>query len=450
VSAADDDDAPFDYDDLILTLSRLDEAELDRALARMSKAQVDELAARWVRGWAQAGQVPTQDDWRVWLLMAGRGFGKTRAGAEWVSEVARRNRDARIALVGATIDEVRRVMIEGASGLIAVARSTEAVSWRRGSGELRFASGAMAYCYSAALPESLRGPEHDAAWCDEIGKWRHGVAAWDNLMMGLRRGTLPQVVVTTTPRNTPLVHKVMRLSGVTRTGGGSAANVHLPVAFLDGMAADYAGTRLERQEIDGELIAEVEGALWTPALIERGRVADMGAAVRVVVGVDPPAGTANGAVGDACGIVAVALGRDGHGYVIEDASIAATSPEAWARAVAACAARVAADRVVAEANQGGAMVKSVLTAADIALPVTLVRATQGKAARAEPVALLYEAGRAHHVGRFDALEDELCGLIGGGGYEGPGRSPDRADALVWALSELMLGKRAKAGVRRLG
>jgi phage terminase large subunit-like protein len=440
----DDDDV-----DPIPLLLRLNEERRVSALAALTPPQRRELAERWARGWAQAGQLPTHDDWRVWLLMGGRGFGKTRAGAEWVSEVARRNGAARIALVGATIDEVRRVMIEGASGLLRVARAHETPRWRQGAGEVEFASGAVAYCYSAMTPEVLRGPEHHAAWCDEIAKWPRGIAAWDNLMMGMRLGEKPQVVVTTTPRSTPLVHKVVAMSGLTRTGGASRANAYLPNAFLEGMASDYAGTRLERQELDGELIEELEGALWTPALIERGRVSEAPPLVRVVVGVDPPAGSASGRKGDECGIVAVGLDRRQAGYVVEDASVAATSPEAWAAAVAACAARVGAHRVVAEANQGGQMVESVLRAADMGMPVTLVNATQGKVVRAEPVALLYEAGRVHHVGRLDALEDQLCGMAMGGGYEGPGRSPDRADALVWALTELMLGKKRRAGVRAL-
>lgn len=416
------------------------------AVSDLSGEQKRELSARWT-AWAHDGQVEPPGDWRVWMIRAGRGFGKTRAGAEWVSEVARTHDAARIALVGATIDEVRRVMIEGTSGVLSVARNEAEAVWLAHRGEVRFASGAIGHVFSAASPEGLRGPEHDAAWCDELGKWPGDGAAWDNLMMGMRRGTRPRTLVTTTPRASPLMRRVMAMTGLVETLGRTRDNPHLPAAFVEAMAADYAGSRLARQELDGEMIDEVVGALWSRGLIAAGRVTAAPDAQRVVVGVDPPAGTLSGTGGDACGIVAVALGRDGHGYVIEDASVAATSPEAWARAVAGCAARVRADRVVAEANQGGAMVASVLRAADVGLPLTLVHASRGKVARAEPVALLYEAGRIHHVGVFAALEDELCGLVMGGGYEGPGRSPDRADALVWAVSELMLGKRAQAAVR---
>jgi phage terminase large subunit-like protein len=395
--------------------------------------------------WAHDGQAEPPGDWRVWMIRAGRGFGKTRAGAEWVSALARAVPGARIALVGATIAEVVRIMIEGASGLMAVARDDEPVAWRATAGELRFASGARAYCYSAETPEGLRGPEHHAAWCDELAKWRLGEAAWDNLAMGLRLGERPRVLVTTTPRPTALMRRLLALPDLIETRGATRDNPHLPGSFVDAMDQLYGGTRLGRQELDGEMIDDVAGALWTRATIEGCRVEAVPPIRRVVIGVDPPAGE----TGDACGIVAVALGNDGHGYVLEDASVVGASPERWAAAAAACAERRAADRVVAEANQGGSMVASVLLAADARLPLKLVHASRGKAARAEPVATLYARGKVHHGGRFPALEDELCGLVAGGVYQGPGRSPDRADALVWALTELMLGRPADPAARRL-
>lgn len=409
------------------------------------------IAEHWP-AWAHDGQVEPPGDWRVWMIRAGRGFGKTRAGAEWVSALARAVPDARIALVGANIGDVARVMIEGASGLMAVARDGEAVAWRAGAGELRFASGARAYCYSAETPEGLRGPEHHAAWCDELAKWRLGEAAWDNLAMGLRLGERPRVLVTTTPRPTPLMRRLLAMPDLVETRGATRDNPHLPDSFVAAMDQLYGGTRLGRQELEGEMIDDVAGALWTRSTIEACQMpagAAMPALRRVLVGVDPPAGSTSGGGGDACGIVAVALAADGLAYVLEDASVAAASPEGWAAAVAACAERHGADRVVAEANQGGAMVRSVLLAADARLPLTLVHASRGKVARAEPVALLYERDRVRHGGRFPALEDELCGLVAGGGYQGPGRSPDRADALVWALTELMLGRAAAPAARRL-
>ncbi len=434
--------------DLVAELADLPVVHRAGIMRKLSVGQRNELRDRW-RHWAHDGQYPPEGDWRIWLIRAGRGFGKTRAGAEWVSQIARDDPTARIALVGATIDDVRRVMVQGESGLIAVAHDNEALTWRSAVGEVHFGNGAKAYAYSAEAPEALRGPEHGWAWCDELAKWRYGDPTWDNLMMGLRLGTVPRVLVTTTPRPVALMRRVMALPGLVETRGRTRDNPHLPVSFVEAVTATYAGTRLGRQELDGELIEDIAGALWTRALVESRRVAFAPELTRVVVGVDPPAGSVSGAPGDACGIVVVALGVDGFGYVLEDASVSGASPEGWARAVAECAERHGADRVIAEANQGGAMVGSVLAGADRAMPVKLVHASLGKVARAEPVAALYECGRAWHVGAFPALEDELCGLIAGGGYEGPGRSPDRADALVWAMTEVMLGPRARVSVRVL-
>jgi len=427
-------------------LTALHPKERARLIGEMTLAMRGELLAHWAM-WAQAGQYAPPGDWRVWLIQAGRGFGKTRAGSEWLHMLARAMPDGRFALVGATVDEVRRVMVEGKSGLIATASRDATPVWRAAAGEVHFASGAVAYSYSAATPEGLRGPEHHHAWCDELGKWgQSGEAAWSNLLLGLRLGVRPRVLVTTTPRTTRLMHVVKALPSCVVTRGATGDNPYLPRSFVAAMQAEYGGTRLGRQELEGELIEDVEGALWSRGTIEACRGDAPGEVVRVVVGVDPPAS----AGGDACGIVAVALDGDGVCHVIEDASVRGVSPERWAAAVAACAARHAADRVVAEKNQGGDMVRSVLAAADVTLPVRLVHASRGKAARAEPVAAAYARGGVRHVGAFPALEDELCGLIAGGGYEGPGRSPDRADALVWAVSELLGGLRRKAAVRGLG
>ena len=441
-----------DATDPVVLLSRRTSEEQARVLRRLTGPVKRELTERWWC-WALDGQFWPKGDWQVWLILAGRGFGKTRAGAEWVSAMARLMPDGRFALVGATIEDVRKVMIEGTAGLLAVARDDEKTVWLRDKGELTFDSGAKAFVYSAESPEGLRGPEHDLAWCDELAKWRRGEETWDNLMLGLRRGdpstgSGPRALVTTTPRPGVLLKRVEALAKASGTvmRGATRDNIHLPPSFVAAMVARYGGTRLGRQELDGELIEDVAGALWTRATIEACRVAAAPELVRVVVAVDPPAS----AGGDACGIVAVGLGVDRVGYVLEDASVGGLSPEGWARAVADCAARWGADRVVAEKNQGGDMVGSVLKAADAVLPLTLVHASRGKAARAEPVAALYERGRVKHLGAFPALEDELCGLVAGGGYEGPSRSPDRADALVWAVAELMLRPRGRASVRVLG
>jgi phage terminase large subunit-like protein len=407
-------------------------------------------------GWqAHGGQSEPAGAWAIWLMMAGRGFGKTRAGAEWVSARARETPGARIALVGATVDEVAKVMIEGPSGLIAVARDEEEMLWVPTQGVVSFAGGAQAFVYSAAAAEKLRGPEHHFAWADELAKWEAADAALDNLMMGMRLGENPRVVVTTTPRGVGALRRLRAMPGVVETGGATAQNRHLPGAFKAWVEATYGGTRLGRQELEGVLFEAPEGALFPRELLERARVVlrdgaspgsvppqdERGFWRRVVVGVDPPAS----AHGDACGIVVCALGSDGVAYVLADRSVAGKSPEGWARSVAAAAAEWGADRVVAEKNQGGEMVGSVLRSVEAGLPLRLVSASRGKVARAEPVAARMETGRVKLAGAFPELEDELAGLMVGGGYEpgsrsgpgGPGRSPDRADACVWALAELI-------------
>ncbi len=414
-------------------IKALSEKKKAHVMAWMKEKQFVEFYDSW-NCWSRMEQLPPAWRWRVWLLMAGRGFGKTRAGAEWIHDVAQEP-GVRIALVGATEEEVRRVMIEGSSGILATAPIGGKPVWEPSRGVVTFPSGAQAFVYSAANPDGLRGPEHDYAWCDELAKWVKDEATWDNLRMGMRRGKRPQIVVTTTPKNRRLLKKIMAAKSTAVTRGKTTDNVHVPKTYLSALNEDYGGTALGRQEIDGEMIEDVEGALWTRGLIEGCRVEDVPGLRRVVIGVDPPAS----AGGDACGIIAVGLDENQNGYVIADASVSGQSPEGWAAAVASLAARVGADRVVAEANNGGDMVASVLRAADYAMPVRLVHASRGKCARAEPVSFLYERGRMRHAGAFPALEDELCGMMTGGGYEGPGRSPDRADALVWAVTELMLG-----------
>lgn len=402
---------------------------------------------------ARKNQLPPEGDWRIWMILAGRGFGKTRSGAEWVRMIADANPDARIALVSSSLAEARAVMVEGESGLLAICRPGHKPQFEPSLHRIRFRSGAQAQLFSAAEPEGLRGPQHSHAWCDEIGKWplahQRATRCWDNLLLGLRLGKDPRIAVTTTPRAVPLVQRLVAQAAaggeVTITHGTTSDNTeNLPARFIDAITSEFSGTRLARQEIDGELLEDIEGALWTRSLLEQAR--EQGAVpehARVVVAIDPPAS----AGGDECGIVVAALGVDGIARLLADASLGGAAPAGWARRVAEAAREWGADRVVAEANQGGAMVESVLRAADQALPVKLVHAARGKVARAEPVAALYAAGRVRHVGVFARLEDQLCGLLAGGTYAGPGRSPDRADALVWAMTELMLGRTARPSVR---
>ncbi|MEA3037738.1 MAG: hypothetical protein QOE79_251 [Sphingomonadales bacterium] len=438
----------FEPSPVVAALAARPEPERIEAVRRLSWPAARELLARWSE-WAHDGQrPPKEENWRVWLLMAGRGFGKTRAGAEYVSACARADGGLRIALVGATMDDVRKVMIEGESGLLAVAREGEALRWTPHLGELTFPSGAIAFAYSGANPERLRGPEHHLAWCDELAKWAYTEASWINLTLGLRLGERPRALVTTTPRPLALLKRVRDEAGTKLSRGRTYDNLNLSEAFVADVTGLYGGTRLGRQELDGELIEEVEGSLWPRELIEACRASLPGeeSLRRVVVGVDPPVSSG----GDACGIVVCALGEDGLGYVLADSSVKGLRPEGWAAAVSYAAAMWGADRVVAEGNQGGQMVESVLRSAEIRLPVRIVHARRGKSARAEPVAGLFDRKRAKFAGAFPDLEDQLAGMTIVGGYEGPGRSPDRADAMVWALTELMLGPaRGEPRIRRL-
>lgn len=428
---------------------RADREELARLLAPHELAA---LGSYYWEGWARDAQLPPRDAWRTWLICAGRGFGKTRAGAEWVRDVARRDGNARIALVGASLGEVRNVMVEGDSGVLAASPGALAPVFEPSLRRLTWENGAIAWLYSAGEPEALRGPQHSHAWCDEIAKWDdagdRATSAWNNLQLTMRLGEVPRVLATTTPRNCALMRRILteaKRGKVALATGRTIDNREiLPADFFASMIEQFEASAFGRQELDGELVDAVEGALWSRDLLDRCReTMPHCQRVRTVVGVDPPAGEK----GDACGIVVAALLEDGTAVVLADASVEKASPERWARAAANAARVWQADRVVAEANQGGAMVKSVLRAADEVLPVTLVHASKGKVARAEPVAALYEAGKVRHAGMFGQLEDQMCGLLAAGRYEGPGRSPDRADALVWALTELMLGKRAGPRVR---
>ena len=392
--------------------------------------------------WAANGQIqPDEKGWRVWLMMAGRGFGKTRAGAEWIHDLAMTGRK-RIALVAATIDEARSVMVEGVSGLLSVARRQRVpISWEPSLGRFKWPMGSVANLFSGDNANGLRGPEHHFAWADELAKWRQADATWDNLQMGLRAGVRPRVLVTTTPRPLHLLERIRSDQWTVTTGGKTKDNVNLPQNFIGVMQDTYGGTRLGRQELDGELLTEAEGSLFPRALLETSRAEAPASFDRIVVGVDPPISTD----GDACGIV-VAGRRDGKLYVLADCTVERASPDRWAMEVARAAARWDASHVIAEANQGGAMVKSVLKAADAALKVKLVHASRGKSARAEPVAIRFERGQAFLAGEFPELEAELAGLQVGGAYEGPSRSPDRADACVWALTEL---SETRSGVPRV-
>ena len=433
--------------------ARLEEEELADHVDGMSEGELGEFAYDF-QNHAHDGQLPPEGDWYIWLVMAGRGFGKTRAGSEWVRSIADSDPQARIALVASSLGEARAVMVEGESGIIACCAPDKRPTFEPSLRRISWPNGAMATLYSAAEPEALRGPQHSHAWCDEVAKWSNSheraTRSWDNLLLGLRLGRDQRIMATTTPRAVPLLRRLLdekRTQGLVLTSGTTRDNAaNLPTKFLAAMDAEFGNSALGLQELDGMLLDDIEGALWNRALIERCRNDALGdPPLRIVIGVDPPASSR----GDECGIVVCGLGAGGVAQVLADCSVEKPTPERWARAVAQAAQVWNADRVVAEANQGGDMVASVLRAADFALPLKLVHASRGKAARAEPVAALYESGRVVHAGMFALLEDQLCGIMAGGRYEGPGNSPDRADALVWALSELMLGKNARPRIRNI-
>jgi phage terminase large subunit-like protein len=379
--------------------------------------------------------------WPTWLIVGGRGAGKTRAGAEWVSAMVggivgfADRRALRIALVGETIADVRDVMVGGPAGLLAVPPRHERPAWKPSLRRLEWPSGAVAHVFSAEDPESLRGPQFEAAWADEVGKWRYAQETWDMLQFGLRLGDRPRQVVTTMPRAIPLLRQLLADEAVRVSRTRTVDNEdNLASSFLSHVVQRYGGTRLGRQELDGELIEDRPDALWRRELIEAGRVAAAPTLVRIAVAIDPPA--SSGRRADACGIVAAGIDRQGAGYVIADETVSGLAPEAWAARAVALYRRLGADALVAEVNQGGEMVTAVVRQVDPGVPLTPVTATRGKFARAEPVSVLYTQGRVHHVGAYPQLEDEMCDFAPAGLSRR--RSPDRLDALVWALHHLML------------
>jgi phage terminase large subunit-like protein len=442
-------------------------AERRLALVRLGEYELDPLDRAWSE-WAHEGQLTPRATasggaWSTWVIKAGRGFGKTLAGAQWITGLvaAHPREPLRFALVGATVDDARRVMVEGRSGLIEVAGHW-VDEWSPSIRRLRFTTGAEATLFSGLSPDMLRGPEHHYAWCDELAKWDKAQECWDMLQLGLRLGSNPQALVTTTPRSGSVLAAIMAEEGTVVTGGPTHANPHLPASWKARVTRLYAGTRLGRQELDGELLPDAAGALWSAELIERCRIPprdgegdhaehgggdsphspplenenplrqptaatspcrggnELASFTKTLIAVDPPSGDGT------CGIVACARENSGDqaiAHVLADHSVTARTPEGWSAAVAAAARAHGTIEVVAEANQGGKMIKAVLHTADPGLRVKLVHAHAGKATSAEPFAHLFEAGRAFLHGRMPELEAQLLGLIAGGGYEGPGHSP---------------------------
>ncbi len=429
-------------DDLLRDFSA---ADLKRILGAWEFSARDD---QWPPREAQAG-----GPWTVWLIMGGRGAGKTRAGAEWVRGMAlglpgfSEAPVGRMALVGETAADVRDVMIEGVSGILAIHGRDERPLWEPSRKRLIWPNGAVAQAFSAEDPESLRGPQFSAAWIDELAKWRYAEETFDMLQFGLRLGAHPRQVVTTTPRPVPILKRLLADPKTAVSRAATQANAsNLAQDFLERIVARYHGTRLGRQELLGEMIEERSDALWTRDMLESAREAQAPTLIRIVVALDPPASSHKRA--DSCGLVVAGVDEAGHVHVLEDGTVSAARPGKWARAAVALYHKHEADALIAEVNQGGEMVEAVISEADPHVPVKQVRATRGKYLRAAPVAQLYEQGRVHHLGSLAALEDEMC-AFGPDGLDN-GRSPDRLDALVWAVTALALQPQApQPSVRRI-
>jgi|TARA_R100000655_G_scaffold1922_4_gene7271 phage terminase large subunit-like protein len=391
--------------------------------------------------WARPKQLPPPGNWRIWLILAGRGFGKTRSGAEWVRQQVENGNAGRIALVGATAADVRDTMVEGESGLLRIFPEKDRPRYEPSKRRVTFTNGAIATAFSADEPDRLRGPNHDLAWCDEIAAWRYP-DAWDQLVFGLRIGDNPRLVATTTPRPTKLIKSLVDREDCFVTTGSTYENTaNLAPTFIKEVLSRYEGTRLGRQELHAEILDDVDGALWNRQLIENCRVNNYPELSRIVVGIDPA--VSSGESSAETGIVAVGADANGNAYVLDDKSIKG-SPVEWANAAIALYHRSSADRIVVEANQGGDMVRHTLQTVESNIPIKTVHASRGKRTRAEPVAALYEQNKVKHVGSFPQLEDQMCS------WTTDSQSPDRLDALVWAVTELLVGAKLPPAVIPFG
>jgi phage terminase large subunit-like protein len=416
----------------IASLGPEDLAKLDKLLG----PELSEIKWNWP-AWARQNQLAPEGEWLTWLVLAGRGFGKTRCGAEWVRQEVTAKRASSIALIAETQKDLEEVMCFGVSGLISVFPPHQTPKITKKPIRVVFHTGAVAYGYNATEPDQLRGPNFDAAWCDEFAKWRYSRETWDQLQFGLRLGKHPRQIVTTTPRPIPILKEILAASSTVVSRGVTTDNhANLAASFIQSIVDKYGGTRLGRQELSAEILDDVPDALWTRTALDRDRrkLSELPVMKRIVVAIDPAAKKNEMPEdGAATGIIAAGVGEDNRGYVLDDATCR-ESPNGWARMAVACFDRYQANCIVGEINNGGEMVAATVRAVRPTVPFKEVHASKGKWTRAEPVAALYEQGRISHVGTFAALEDEMVNF-GPNGMVGE-MSPDRVDALVWALTEL--------------
>ena len=414
-------------------LALLPERERQAWIAERTPEELAGLRWHWPF-WARPDQIAPQGEWDIWLALAGRGWGKTRAGAEWVRQEVESGKAKRIALIAETAADARDVMTEGPSGILAVHPEATRPEYEPSKRRLTWPNGATATLFNATEPDQLRGPQFDLAWCDELAKWRYARETWDQLQFGLRLGDHPRVMVTTTPRPIELVKAILagQEGKVTVTRGKTMDNAaNLAAPFMAKIKARYEGTRLGRQELDAEVLGDLPGALWSMATLDAYRLPSQPDLKRIVVAVDPAVSDTEQS--DEHGIIVAGIDEDGRGIVLEDASMKG-GPAEWSRRVVSLYRSWGADAVVVERNQGGDMVAHTIRTAGATVNIREVTASRGKHIRAEPIAALYEQGRVAHVGAFPALESQMTQMTSSG-YQGDG-SPDRLDALVWALTDL--------------
>jgi len=399
-----------------------------RCLKGLSEAEAAVALYEW-KFWARQNQIAPDGDWRVWLLLAGRGFGKTRTGAEWVRARVESGRASRIALVAPTPADARDVMVEGESGIIQTAPPWNRPTFEPSKRRVTWPNGALATIYSGHEPDQLRGPQHDTAWCDELASWQYARETWDNLQFGMRLGD-PRTCVTTTPKPIKLLRELLKALHTHVTTGSTYDNApNLPAAFFEQIVAKYEGTSLGQQELHAALLDEMPGALLTRKVLDDSRLNEAPKLRRIVVAIDPAA--TDNPDSSETGIIVAGLADNGHGYILTDLS-GRFSPDAWARRAVGAYHDTKADRLIGEQNNGGQMVRHTVLTVDERVNYKAVVASKGKHTRAEPIAALYEQGKIHHIGTFAELEDQWCTWV-------PGMaSPDRLDACVWALSDLML------------